>query len=140
MTATIRRATPDDIEDMERCVARAYRHYIDRLGKEPGPMMDDYGARVAKDHAFVMTEFETVVGVLVLISDPDRCLLDNVAVDPDCSGRGLGRQLVSFAEGQAKAMGYGELQLYTHERMTENVAMYEKWGYRTSRRIRGKGL
>ena len=28
-----------------------------------------------------------------------------------------------------RRLGYGHLDLYTHERMTENIAMYERIGY-----------
>ena len=34
-------------------VRRAYAIYVPRMGKEPGPMLDDYGARVAEGSAEV---------------------------------------------------------------------------------------
>jgi ribosomal protein S18 acetylase RimI-like enzyme len=36
---------------------------------------------------------------------------------------------MDFVEEQARAGGYGEIRLYTHERMTENIPYYEKLGY-----------
>ena len=36
---------------------------------------------------------------------------------------------MEHAESEARRLGYGHLDLYTHERMTENIAMYERIGY-----------
>ena len=103
-------------------------------------MVDDYATRVENDYVWVIPKGEDIVGVLVLIVSPERCLLDNVAVSPGCSGRGLGKLLVSFAENKAREMGFGTLVLYTHEKMVENVVIYEKWGYDVFDRIDEKGF
>ena len=42
----IRAATADDVSAITQIVGQAYRHYIARIGKPPGPMHDDYAARV----------------------------------------------------------------------------------------------
>jgi hypothetical protein len=40
----IRAATGADVPAIANTVEQAYRHYIARIGKPPGPMLDDYGA------------------------------------------------------------------------------------------------
>jgi len=62
-----------------------------------------------------------------------------VAVDPDRQGRGYGGRLMDLAEAEARRRGYGALDLYTHERMTENIALYGARGYEETgrRRVRG---
>ena len=40
----IRRAETGDRAAIESIVREAYAVYIDRIGKPPGPMLDDYGA------------------------------------------------------------------------------------------------
>jgi len=45
----IRAATAADVPAIVDTVDRAYRHYIVRIGKPPGPMLDDYLARVSED-------------------------------------------------------------------------------------------
>ena len=43
---------------------------------------------------------------------------------------------MQLAEDEVKNRGYSEIQLYTHEKMTENIAMYTKMGYvEVSRRV-----
>jgi ribosomal protein S18 acetylase RimI-like enzyme len=67
--------------------------------------------------------------VLVLIPDDGYLLLDNIAVAPEYQGRGLGRNLVAIAESEAARRGYGEVRLYTHVTMIENVAIYRHLGF-----------
>lgn len=136
----IEKARNADVKAMARCAQKAYGHYIERLGKEPGPMVDDYSVRVRDNDAFVVRRNSEVIGFLVLVMDEFCCLLDNVAVDPEYAGDGIGKKLVQFAENQAREKGYAELELYTHERMTENIAMYLKWGYVIDRYIHEKGF
>ncbi len=86
----IRPARAADATAITECVAAAYRHYIARLGKPPGPMLDDYREVIQQHRVLVLTEGATIIGVLVLIRQPQSLLVDNVAVHPDYQGRGLG--------------------------------------------------
>ena len=56
-------------------------------------------------------------------------LLDNIAVHPDYQGLGIGRALLERADAEALCQGYGALRLYTHETMTENIALYTRNGW-----------
>ena len=52
----IRPAAPGDIPAIEQIVADAYTPYIARIGATPGPMLDDYPARVAEGVVHVLEE------------------------------------------------------------------------------------
>jgi hypothetical protein len=52
----IRAATADDVSAIADVVDEAYRHYIARMGKPPGPMLDDYAARVLEGVVWVLEE------------------------------------------------------------------------------------
>ena len=125
----IRAAIPVDVPSIAKIVEEAYRHYIARIGKPPGPMLDDYAARVSEGAVWVIEEGSTVAGLIVLLPRPDYLLLDNIAVAPDRQGLGLGRRLLAFAEAEAARRGYREIRLYTHETMTENQRLYAAIGY-----------
>jgi GNAT superfamily N-acetyltransferase len=125
----IRPASVADLAAIERIVSDAYRVYIERIGKPPGPMLDDYSAHVRNHAAWVAEVGEQVTGVLILIDETDHLLLDNVAVDPSHHGRGIGRALLNFAEEEAVRRGHSEITLYTHEKMSENLAMYPALGW-----------
>ena len=126
---SIRPAGAADVPAIERIVRDAYTKYIERIGKPPGPMLDDYPAHVRAHQAWVLEHDGAVAGVIVLLAEDDHLLLDNIAVDPAHAGRGLGRALMAFADAEARRRGYPELRLYTHQKMTENVAMYRHLGW-----------
>jgi ribosomal protein S18 acetylase RimI-like enzyme len=126
----IRLANPDDRHVVEEIVTAAYVHYVERIGKPPGPMLDDYVALIAAGAVSVLTEGSgTVAAVVILLPKSDHLLLDNVAVRPSRQGRGFGRRLIDFAEEEARRMGFAELRLYTHVTMTENIALYTRLGF-----------
>jgi ribosomal protein S18 acetylase RimI-like enzyme len=126
----IRPATAQDRAAIEAIVDAAYAVYLPRIGKPPGPMLDDYAERIAEGAVSVAEDKDGVVAaILVLLPKPDHLLLDNIAVRPDRQGRGLGRRLVAFAEAETRRRGFAELRLYTHETMTENIVLYARLGF-----------
>lgn len=133
-------ATPDDIPDIERIIAQAYGHYVERIGATPGPMLDDYPARVAQGVVHVLRAQDAVQGVLVLIPEADCLLLDNIAVTPQAQGRGYGRDLMRYAENAARQAGHASIRLYTQEKMIENIAIYTRYGYVETHRAEEIGL
>ena len=66
---SIRQAVLDDAEAVAACVGAAYRHYIERIGKPPGPMLENY-AQVIRKHQVVVAEIDgAIVGMRVLKDD-----------------------------------------------------------------------
>src|ERR1700730_6936527 len=125
----IRVATAADVPAIEEIVNQAYRHYVARIGKPPGPMLEDYAARVSEGAAWVLDDRAATVAIIVLKPEPDYLLLDNIAVSPARHGLGLGRRLLAFAEDEALRRGYREIRLYTHQTMVENQRLYTSIGY-----------
>ncbi len=129
MSGRIRPATPADLSAIAAIVAAAYAIYIPRIGREPGPMGDDHAAHMAQDHTHVLEGDGGIEGLVVLVPEADAMLLDNIAVSPQAQGRGAGRALLAFAERHAIAAGCATLRLYTHQAMTENIALYTRLGF-----------
>jgi len=127
--AHLRPAVPADCASITALIDRAYAHYVPRMGRKPGPMLADHAAEIAAGETQVLQEEGRIVGVLVLRNEPEALLLDDVAVDPDCKGKGYGRLLLEEAERQALARGYSAIRLYTHVTMVENIALYTRIGY-----------
>lgn len=102
----LRPARPEEADDLHQLVADAYAPYVIRMGKPPGPMLDDYARRVANGQAWVLEDGGALAGLIVLQDDDDALLLDNVAVSPSVQGKGYGRTLIAFAEEEARRRGH----------------------------------
>jgi ribosomal protein S18 acetylase RimI-like enzyme len=121
-------------------VQRAYAGWVAVVGQRPAPMDDDYAHHIAAGEVFVLEADGAIAAVAVLIEAPDHLLLDNVAVDPDRHGTGLGRRMIDFAEAEARRRGHAELRLFTNERMEQNIRLYERLGFVETRRATEAGF
>ena len=79
-----------------------------------------------------------IVGGLILILKDEYAMLSNIAVDPDCSGMGIGRGLIEYAEAQCRRLKKAELRLSTHVAMPENVGLYGHLGWKETERSGNK--
>ena len=125
----LRPANPADAAGVAACVCEAYVHYIERIGRQPGPMLEDYTKVIAEGSVHVAVQAGRVVGAIVLTETAEGFYLDNVAVRPSVKGAGVGRALLQLAEQQAKQRGYASIYLATHELMVENRELYKRIGY-----------
>lgn len=135
-----RKARPNDLPSVQRIVEEAYSPYVSRLGREPGPMLDNYAGRIAAGQVEVVDGPGGLDAILVLVPEKGFLLLDNVAVANAARGQGIGGALIDHAEARARALGLPMVRLYTHELMVENQAIYRKRGYVETHRAEKDGL
>jgi ribosomal protein S18 acetylase RimI-like enzyme len=134
-----RPATGSDAVKVAALVDDAYGHYVERIGMLPGPMTEDYAEVVRDRQVTVVESHGAIVGVLVLAVTDEGFFIDNVAVHPSHQGMGTGRALLELAEAEAGRAGFDSIRLYTHEKLTENLAFYSRIGYvEYDRRSRGE--
>ena len=135
---SLRTATAADVPRLSDLVAAAYAHYVERLGRPPRPMTDDY-AEVVRSHRVTVAERDgEILGLVVLGVSDEGFFVDNVAVDPSRQGSGVGKALLEHAEIAAREAGFDSIYLFTHERMVENLALYSRIGYvEYDRRVHG---
>ncbi len=124
----LRRARADDVPAMHDIMERAYGGYVERIGRRPAPMDDDYDERIRTARVLVADD-DGVVGLIVLVGTPDHVLIENVAVHPDRQRAGIGRALLSLAEDYAGELGLDRLRLYTNVVMVENIRLYARLGH-----------
>lgn len=103
-------------------------------------MTGDYAALVAGGTVWVLKDDQSLVGVLVLIDEPDHLLLENVCVAPDRQGQGIGRRLLAFTEAEARRRGHAGVRLYTNVTFVENIALYRRLGYEETHRVGQDGF
>ncbi len=139
MTQVIRLAGAADLAAVEAVVAAAYAIYAPRIGKKPGPMLDDHAALIGQGMVHVLDNDGTVDGLVVLIPGDEAMILHNVAVRPNAQKLGYGRKLLAFAEDAARHAGYLEIRLYTNQAMHENIARYLRIGFVETHRAQEDG-
>nr|WP_042191660.1 GNAT family N-acetyltransferase [Kibdelosporangium sp. MJ126-NF4]CEL20212.1 Histone acetyltransferase HPA2 and related acetyltransferases [Kibdelosporangium sp. MJ126-NF4]CTQ97437.1 Histone acetyltransferase HPA2 and related acetyltransferases [Kibdelosporangium sp. MJ126-NF4] len=133
----ISQATSDYLGTVEEIVREAYTKWVAVIGGKPIPMQADYAALIDAGTVWLLDSMD---GLIVLVDEADGdtgggvLLIENVAVRPSAQGKGLGRQLLTFAEEQARTRGLTALRLYTNEKMTSNIALYLAFGYRETGR------
>jgi ribosomal protein S18 acetylase RimI-like enzyme len=135
----IRLGVVDNLITVEEIVRKAYRVYIDRIGKKPAPMIDDYENLIRKQLVHVIEEGNSVLVLTVLVPMEKFMLVENVAVHPNFHGRGCGRKLLDYADKIAKTRGFTEIRLYINEKMIENLNIYRHLGWREYKRRTEKG-
>ncbi|SBS76362.1 GCN5-related N-acetyltransferase [uncultured Mycobacterium sp.] len=126
---SLRRAIPSDAASIAELAERAYEKYVERIGRRPAPMDADYAALIDSANVWVLTRDGHLVGSLVTIVNDDHLLLDSIAVAPDAQGSGYGALLLRRTDDDAHDAGLTEVRLYTNAAMTENIAMYPRYGY-----------
>jgi len=135
----IRKAAPADATAVAACVDAAYALYIERIGKKPAPMLDDYDQSIADGVVSVATADGEVVGVIAMWARDDYFYVDNVAVDPALQGTGVGAALLAEAEAEAVAADRREIRLYTNVAMVENLDYYPRRGFTETHRAADEG-
>lgn len=125
----IRPALETDLADIQSCARKAYAKYVRRMGREPAPIHADFASQVAKGCVDVATCEARFAGYVVFYPEDDHVHLENIAVLPEYSGRGVGKRMLLHVERAARESGYEAVELYTNEAMTENLTMYPKIGY-----------
>ena len=131
----LREATAADAERLREIARAAYGIYVERMGWEPRPMTEDYAEVMGRFEVTVAEIDGATAGYAVFGPDEEGFVIDNVAVDPSRKGTGVGRALIEHAEAAAGDAGNDSVYLYTHETMTENIALYERIGYSEYRRM-----
>ena len=130
----IRAAAIGDLTEVQRIARAAYAIYVPRIGREPAPMVADFASQIGDGQVFLAIEAGRAAGFIVCFARPTDYFIENIAVDPISQGKGVGRELMAFAETRAGAMGLTRLELYTNAKMHENLALYPRLGWRETDR------
>lgn len=126
----ITRATAADEAAIRTCAQQAYQRYVASIGKAPAPMAADFRAQIAAGQVYVHRSSEGALqGFIVFYPTANHMQLESVAVLPDWAGQGIGKALIEFCESTAQRAGLAAVQLYTNEKMTDNLAIYPRLGY-----------
>jgi ribosomal protein S18 acetylase RimI-like enzyme len=127
--AELRPATEADVQRLTELAQAGYGRYVERMGRPPRPMTDDYSQVIEEFDVAVAELNGEMVGFVATGPADEGFVLENVCVDPSVQGTGVGRALLERAETAARSAGFDSIYLYTHELMTENQQLYARIGY-----------
>ena len=100
------------------------------IGQTSAPVEADYAVHIRDGNVHVATDDDGgIIGFVQFPPSDEAMLLVAVAVLPEAAGRGPGTSLIAFCENEARRRGFSAVRLYTHEKMTENRALYMRRGY-----------
>ena len=93
-------------------------------------MVADFAGLIARKRVFVAFSNDADLQGFAVFYPKRGCMhLENVAVSTTWQGRGIGKALIGFCEAAARDAGFSKIELYTNEKMTENLALYPHLGY-----------
>lgn len=106
----------------------AYQHYVSDIGREPAPMGADYAAHIDEDVVITAYHDDVLVGFGVIIDKDDGLWLETIAVADGYRGQGIGTKLLAEIERYIAQRAHS-YQLYTNEKMTQNIDWYLRLGF-----------
>jgi GNAT superfamily N-acetyltransferase len=125
----IRTVRPDEGERLREIAIASKSHW----GYEKSQVRDwaaqgDFSAGVLAAKEILVAEADgRTVGFATLISEGDLCVLDDLWLEPDWLGRGLGSKLFEACTDRARQLGAKRLEW---EAEPNAVGFYEKMGAR----------
>ena len=132
-----RRAVAEDHEIIIAIAHKAYEKYIKRMGKEPAPMRPIIQK---EDVVFICEDNKHVIAFAILVKINDQIILDSIAVDPSHQKKGIGNNFIKFIEEYLMEQKVNKYQLYTNEKMFENIDWYQKIGFKIFKKVTEKGF
>ena len=132
-----RKANSKDEETIKLIASRAYEKYIKRMGQEPAPMKPNIQKN---DIVFVCEKDNKIIAFAILVIKDGNILLENLAVEPLFQKKNVGTTFISFIENYLISEKFNFYQLYTNEKMIENILWYQKIGFKKIKEVTEKGL
>ena len=129
----LRRASLEDLAALVALQRAAYARNRAIMGVEPLPLKADYREVIARYETWLMKRGGTIAAALILEPRASDLLIWSVAVAPQAQRCGIGNRLLGAAEHRAAALGKQTMRLYTGEKMTGNIAWYQRHGYQVER-------
>ncbi|RLK46753.1 GNAT family N-acetyltransferase [Microbacterium telephonicum] len=103
-----------------------------------GPLtqsLEEVAFELRENLGCVAVQGERIVGAARAVASGELLLVGRIAIAPDQQGGGIGSRLLEAVEERGRAHGCREAELFTGSLSEQNIALYEKLGYRESERV-----
>jgi GNAT superfamily N-acetyltransferase len=127
MSILIRRAVSEDAKDLSKIAfsAKAHWGYPERWMKIWRSQFDFTPEYFEKNESWVAESAARSIGFYTLLEKNDMAWLENLWVNPENIGKGVGKQLFVHALVRARELGFSKLQC---EADPNAAVFYEKMG------------
>ena len=135
MDQEIRTITVVKAAEAESLLRDAFAPYVRRLGREQTAEAYRWLPQAcAEGRVYGAYQTDDLQGVVIVTWDENGWTLDQIAVAPALQGSGTGSRLIRHVESEARAAGVPALSLDTAAMMTDLLRLYERHGFRETRR------
>ena len=101
-------------------------HHLLLLADENQQFIDAY---LPLSQVYLLKVDAQIQGICLLQVNGETGEIMNIAVDPACQGRGLGKALLHHVFGVARAQGLGQLVIKTGNSGIGQIALYQQMGF-----------
>jgi ribosomal protein S18 acetylase RimI-like enzyme len=136
----IRAATVADLASIVRCANLAFASFAGLSDKRDVKVEDSLRSRILEGSIHLLCDEAQVLGYISLWPTADQMFIDTLAVLPKHHRQGLGSQLLAFADRETLRLGLDSINLFTKATMADNLAFYERRGYRETSRCDDDGF
>ena len=130
---TLRPARTEDIADLRRIEVAGGEHFralgMDLVADDDPPSAAELSRYIDSDRAWVVVTEDQPVGYLTHDPVDGQWHIEQVTVDPQHAGHGLGRQLIERVAELAAAAEVRALTLTTYRDVPWNAPYYERLGF-----------
>ena len=130
----IRVANAADIVAIVTCEDLAFKFFAPGASKRDVSPDGELARQVRAGNIHVISEGVRVLGYICVLQQFDHLFVSAIAVLPSHHRRGLGGQLLWFAEREASRLGLGNVSLFTDGNIEGNLIFYRRSGYRETAR------
>ncbi len=128
----LRRATLLDVPAIRALKDASYAQNEAITGVTALPRLADYAGMMA-DHEIWVADGEGHLAACAVLQTTGEPTIYSLAVHPAEQGRRYGDAILAFSEKRLKELGATRVALYTHVKLEERIAWYERRGYRRTR-------
>ena len=136
----LRIATDHDLNFVRRCANAAYSIYVERIGRKPAPMVADFKSALDAGNLQIIIVNAEPIGFVVSFARGNNLFVENVALHPVHQGKGHASKLFAHLESTARQNSLVAIELYTNEKMTENLPFYARLGFEITDRRHEDGF
>jgi ribosomal protein S18 acetylase RimI-like enzyme len=139
-SSKIRAATVTDLAAIVACSDLAFMSFAGGRDKRDVKPTHNLQSQILEGSIQLICDETSVLGYISLWPTADRMFVDTLAVLPKHHRRGLGSQLLAFADSETLRLGLKSVNLFTKATMADNLEFYRRRGYHETGRCDDDGF